>query len=40
VLRDIGRSSTSFLVEEASLEEIGKALRNEDGRGIVAAGSG
>ena len=40
VLRDVGRSSTSFLVEEASLEEIGKALRNEDGRGIVAAGSG
>ncbi len=40
VLRDIGRSSTSFLLEEATLEEIGKALRNEDGRGILTAGGG
>jgi len=40
ILRDIGRSSTLFLVEEATLEEIGKALRNEDGRGILKAGGG
>ncbi len=40
VLRDIGRTSTSFLLAEATLEEIGKALRNEDGRAIVAAGGG
>ncbi len=33
---DIGRSSTVFLVEEATVSEIGKALRNEDGRSILA----
>ncbi len=33
---DIGRSSTVFLVEEATASEIGKALRNEDGRSILA----
>jgi len=31
-LRDIGRSSTSFFAEGASVEEMGKALRKEDGR--------
>jgi PHP family Zn ribbon phosphoesterase len=40
VLRDIGTSSTSFLLEEATLEEIGMALRNEDGRGVLEAGGG
>jgi PHP family Zn ribbon phosphoesterase len=40
VLRDIGRGSTKFLLEEATLEEIGKALRNEDGRGILPGGGG
>ena len=39
-LKDIGRVSTSFLLEEATLEEIGKALRKEDGREILAAGGG
>jgi hypothetical protein len=34
-LNDIGKSSTCFLLAEASLEEIAKALRNEDGRRIV-----
>jgi predicted metal-dependent phosphoesterase TrpH len=34
-LNDIGKSSTCFLLEEATLEEIAKALRNEDGRRIV-----
>jgi predicted metal-dependent phosphoesterase TrpH len=38
VLRDIGRSSTSFMLEGATLAEIGKALRNEDGRGILTGG--
>ncbi len=38
VLRDIGRGSTSFLLEGATLTEIGKALRNEDGRGILTGG--
>jgi hypothetical protein len=33
---DIGRNSTVFLVEEATVSEIGKALRNEDGRSILA----
>ncbi len=36
VLKDIGRSSTCFLLEEATLEEIAMALRNEDGRTMVA----
>jgi len=40
VLRDIGRGSTKFLLEEATLEEIGKALRHEDGRGILPGGGG
>ena len=31
-LDDIGRSSTVFLLEEPSVEEIGRALRNEGGR--------
>ena len=34
-LKDIGKSSTSFLVEEASLEEIGKAFARKDGREFV-----
>ncbi len=34
-LNDIGKSSTCFLLEDATLEEIAKALKNEDGRGIV-----
>lgn len=33
-LKDIGRSSTTFFAEEASVEEMGKALRKEDGRRI------
>ena len=40
VLRDIGRSSTSFLLGGATLEEIAKALRKEDGRAILTAGGG
>lgn len=40
VLGDIGRSVTSLRLEEPTLEEIGRALRNEDGRGIIAAGGG
>jgi predicted metal-dependent phosphoesterase TrpH len=40
VLRDIGRSSTLFLLEEPTLDEIGKALRNEEGRGILKLASG
>ncbi len=34
-LEDIGRSRTTFLLEEASLEEIGKALSGEGGRKVV-----
>lgn len=34
-LNDIGKSSTCFLLAEATLEEIAKALRSEDGRRIV-----
>jgi predicted metal-dependent phosphoesterase TrpH len=34
-LRDIGSSSTCFLLEAATLEEVAKALRDEDGRRIV-----
>lgn len=34
-LKDIGLSSTCFLLEEATLEDIAKALKNEDGRRIV-----
>jgi 3',5'-nucleoside bisphosphate phosphatase len=33
-LKDIGRSSTSFFAEGASVEEMGKALRTENGRRI------
>jgi anti-sigma regulatory factor (Ser/Thr protein kinase) len=33
-LKDIGRSWTSFFAEEGSVEEIGKALRREDGRRV------
>lgn len=33
---DIGRSSTFFLIEQATASEIRKALRNEDGRHILA----
>ena len=32
---DIGKSFTSFLLEEASVAEIKKALRNEDGRRVI-----
>jgi anti-sigma regulatory factor (Ser/Thr protein kinase) len=35
-LKDIGRSVTSIFAEQASVEEIGKALRKEDGRRVVA----
>jgi len=34
-LEDIGRNSTWFLVEDASVDEIEKAFRNEMGRTIV-----
>jgi predicted metal-dependent phosphoesterase TrpH len=34
-LDDIGNSSTCFMIEEASVDEIKKALRNEMGRRIV-----
>jgi PHP family Zn ribbon phosphoesterase len=34
MLRDIGRSSTSFFAREASFEEIGKAFKREDGRSV------
>ena len=32
---DIGKSFTSFLLKEASVAEIKKALRNEDGRSLI-----
>jgi PHP family Zn ribbon phosphoesterase len=35
VLCDVGKRSTCFVVEEATFEEIAKALRNEGGRGII-----
>jgi hypothetical protein len=35
-LKDIGQSFTSFFAEEGSVEEIGKALRREDGRKVTA----
>ncbi|NIU10012.1 MAG: PHP domain-containing protein [Phycisphaerae bacterium] len=34
-LDDIGNSSTCFMIEEASIDEIRKALRNEMGRRVV-----
>jgi len=34
---DIGKGSTTFLLEEASLAEIRKALRNEEGRKLIPA---
>jgi len=34
-LQDIGRSSTIFLAFEATLDEVGKAIRQEEGRRIV-----
>ncbi|MFQ6066546.1 MAG: PHP domain-containing protein [bacterium] len=34
-LDDIGRSSSSFLIEEASVEEIKKALMGKDGRKVI-----
>jgi len=34
-LNDIGRSFTCFLLEEATLDEIAKALRDNDGRTLV-----
>ena len=34
-LEDIGRSTTAFLAREATLEEIGKALKQEQGRKVV-----
>ena len=36
-LKDIGKSFTSFFAQEASIEEIGKALRQENGRRIFPA---
>ena len=35
-LEDIGKSSTCFMIEDVSVDEIKKALRNEMGRRIVA----
>jgi predicted metal-dependent phosphoesterase TrpH len=35
-LEDIGESSTCFMIEDVSVDEIKKALRNEMGRRIVA----
>ena len=35
VLEDIGRKSTSFLMEEATVGEIKKALRGEEGRKVM-----
>ena len=35
-LEDIGKSSTCFMIEDVSVDEIKKALRNELGRRIVA----
>ncbi|UCC70972.1 MAG: PHP domain-containing protein [Gemmatimonadota bacterium] len=34
-LDDIGKSSTCFVLEEGTFEEIAKALRSEDGRAIM-----
>lgn len=34
-LDDIGKGSTSFLLEEGSLAEIKKALKNEEGRKLI-----
>ncbi|KPL22236.1 MAG: hypothetical protein AMJ75_08405 [Phycisphaerae bacterium SM1_79] len=34
-LDDIGKSSTCFMIEDASVDEIRKALRNEMGRKVV-----
>jgi predicted metal-dependent phosphoesterase TrpH len=34
-LEDIGRSSTCFMIEDMSVQEIGKALRSEMGRMVV-----
>ena len=34
-LEDIGESSTGFMIEDMSANEIGKALRNEMGRRII-----
>lgn len=34
-LEDVGKSSTSFLMEEANVKEISKALSGEDGRKII-----
>ncbi|TNF52973.1 histidinol-phosphatase, partial [bacterium] len=34
-LADIGKSSTTFLAKEASLDEFKKALAREDGRRVV-----
>jgi PHP family Zn ribbon phosphoesterase len=35
-LSDIGRSSTCFVLEEATLEEIAKAIKGQGGRKVVA----
>jgi predicted metal-dependent phosphoesterase TrpH len=34
-LEDVGRSYTDFAIEDVSIDEIGKALRNQGGRRIV-----
>lgn len=34
-IEDIGKATTCLLLEEPTLREIGKALRGEEGRGIV-----
>ena len=36
---DIGKGTTTFLIEEASLTEIRKALKNEGGRKLISAHS-
>ena len=35
-LEEVGKSTTNFLIEEASIQEIKKALLNQDGRSILA----
>ncbi|MFH1941173.1 MAG: PHP-associated domain-containing protein, partial [bacterium] len=37
-LEELGRASTTFLLEEGTVEEIRKGLRGENGRRIVERG--
>ncbi|MCK5548747.1 MAG: histidinol-phosphatase, partial [Thermoplasmata archaeon] len=32
---DIGRSATCFFIKETSIEELRKALKGKDGRGVT-----